>query len=403
MARLKISSTFPPPKKYVPLTILACLTSIVMVTVVVVTTITLLPRTDATLLPMTTSAKNMSSYAFRNISSTTDVTIAPSSPKISKFLVVFFPGTTAAPRDYTTFLTYLATTNHHRVIGLPYNNNVSAFVYCRNSASTSGCYEAMRDNQIFGTISNQLDELVQRGYRVTDSQLVVANRLKNVLIELHEKYPQDRWSDFIQVSSSETDVRWDRVLAMGHSQGAAIAAYLGTHRRIAGVRLFAGPSDVYSDGIPAAYLSSSSTTTKSLWRTFRSRYDLFCNAVASITSALGYHDYGAPLDIAPPPATELNHYTNDFCSNSCFNTIPKENMPMTTHSNFIQDVWLNGTGGIKQWCFDYKLLWEEFGKVEECDQVNCSGEFYCNPALGCIKKDKIYRNETSGGCQCRRP
>ncbi|KAI9137907.1 hypothetical protein BKA69DRAFT_1094778 [Paraphysoderma sedebokerense] len=187
---------------------------------------------------------------------------------------------------------------------------------------------------------------------------------------------------------------------MGHSQGAAIAAYLGSQLRVAGVRQFAGPSDVYSDGVVAAYLTNPSATAKSLWRTFRNRYDMFCDAVTSITTALNYQDYGSSIDIALPLSSELKHNTNNFCSNSCLDTVPKERMPMTAHSNFIQDIWLNGEN--RTWCFDYKLLWEEFGKVEECDQINCVGDFYCNPVLGCIKKETIYRNETLEGCRCQK-
>ncbi|KAI9137908.1 hypothetical protein BKA69DRAFT_1094781 [Paraphysoderma sedebokerense] len=125
----------------------------------------------------------------------------------------------------------------------------------------------MRENQIFGKTSDNLGLLVQRGFKATDQQLVVVDRLKRVLAELNEKYPQDRWSDFIQINSSnnEKDVKWEKVLAMGHSQGAAIAAFLGSQLQIAGVRQFAGPSDVYSDGVTAGYITMPSATTKSLW------------------------------------------------------------------------------------------------------------------------------------------
>lgn len=198
---------------------------------------------------------------------------------------------------------------------MAFNSRDAIFPFCRDYPSNSNCYEAVRQNQVFGTIPDNLSLAIQKGYNITSSELVVTSRLRKILLELKDKYPEDNWSEFLTESKGEDgqiafDVNWNKVLAMGHSHGANIAgivefqfescyrtvsrkknrhtnlgsstlnvvmfsAYLGSQYQLAGVRHFAGPTDLYADKTVPSYLTGPTRTAKSLWQVIYILVDWF--------------------------------------------------------------------------------------------------------------------------------
>jgi hypothetical protein len=177
-------------------------------------------------------------------------------------LVLMIEGTGSAARDILPFDTLIASMGY-AVISLDYPNNVVTTI-CSNSTDSS-CFYGFRQEIIFGT---PVSPVVQ-----VDSINCIYNRLRQFLLYLAARYPDQGWKEFIK----DSVIQWENIIAAGHSQGAGHAAYLGKKFRLAKVLIFSGPQDYLSYyQTPAGWLSDSGQTDPSRYFAFlhvRDPYD----------------------------------------------------------------------------------------------------------------------------------
>ncbi|TSC77493.1 MAG: polyhydroxybutyrate depolymerase [Parcubacteria group bacterium Gr01-1014_33] len=142
-------------------------------------------------------------------------------------LFVFFPGTGGMPK-HTTYINQTAASVGYHAIDLAYINDLSAKQGCARSPNPN-CKENMRMEIITGTDTSPVVDVNR------------ANSIENRLIKLLEYLIRTRpaaegWGAFV----SSSNVRWDLVVAAGHSQGAGHAAMLGKTRLLDRAVMFAG-------------------------------------------------------------------------------------------------------------------------------------------------------------------
>ncbi len=58
----------------------------------------------------------------------------------------------------------------------------------------------------------------------------------------------------------DNQLRWDRIVVGGHSQGAGHAAFLAKEHNLAGIIIFAGPGDFVTGRGPAPWLYEENVT-----------------------------------------------------------------------------------------------------------------------------------------------
>lgn len=141
-------------------------------------------------------------------------------------VLVMIPGTGGSAASFRTFDSCFAAMGYY-VVTLDYPNSVITTV-CSKSED-SACFDNFRKEIMFGTpVSDKV---------VVDSTNSLVNRLTQLLIYLAK---QDAgWGEFVK----QGQVRWDKVIAAGHSQGAGHAAYMGKQFKLRGVLMFSGPQD----------------------------------------------------------------------------------------------------------------------------------------------------------------
>ncbi|MEV4884342.1 hypothetical protein SAMN05660461_0716 [Chitinophaga ginsengisegetis] len=141
-------------------------------------------------------------------------------------LIVMIPGTGGRATDFRTFDSSFAAMGYY-VVTPDYVNTVITTVCSKSEDST--CFDHFRQEIMFGTpVSDKVE---------VDSANSLVNRFTKLLVYLAA---QDRgWSEFVR----NGQVRWDKIIAAGHSQGAGHAAYFGKQFRLRGVLMFSGPQD----------------------------------------------------------------------------------------------------------------------------------------------------------------
>lgn len=156
-------------------------------------------------------------------------------------LFLYLPGTTASPQAYTQLIERSAALGYH-AIGLSYVNELAVNAVC-SGMGASGCHEFVRREVILGV---DLSPLVD-----VDLDNSIFNRLDRLLAHLEGIFPNEGWDTYRDPSGQ---IRWDRVVVSGHSQGAGHAAFIGKLERVARVVLFAGTE-------PAPWTSSGTFAT----------------------------------------------------------------------------------------------------------------------------------------------
>lgn len=88
----------------------------------------------------------------------------------------------------------------------------------------------------------------------------VVNRIAKLLAYNHAQDPAGGWDRYLDAAGQP---RWNLIAVGGHSQGAGHAGYLSRLKSLAGVIMFAGPSDVLADGTQASWVSWPAATDPS--------------------------------------------------------------------------------------------------------------------------------------------
>jgi hypothetical protein len=151
-------------------------------------------------------------------------------------LFLFFPGTFGWPQ-HTQFVLDTAARGGYLALGLEYVNTTldprrtSVITLCSEDPDTT-CAGKVRQERMFGEDASDKVEVGR-----ADS---IVSRVEKALALLSRTYPEDGWDRFL---AGDGRVRWDRVAAGGHSQGAGMAAYLAKKFELARVCLFSGGGD----------------------------------------------------------------------------------------------------------------------------------------------------------------
>lgn len=145
-------------------------------------------------------------------------------------LVVHLPGSFGEPKRATLFGRHAADLGFHS-IGLMYPNAPTIGSLCSNS-SDSSCFENVRREIIEGfDYSNRIS--------IPQNESIL-NRLKKLLIYLHNNYPSDNWNQYL---NNNNQLIFNKIIFSGHSQGGGHAAMIGKYYPIQRAVCFSSPKD----------------------------------------------------------------------------------------------------------------------------------------------------------------
>ena len=182
----------------------------------------------------------------------------PSAPSRHR-LVIYLPGTHGAAAGAAEILDVLAHDGYY-ALALDYPNTVAAAKF--RGAKDVHAFDAYRRAIVHGGV---VDETLTVA---ADSSIEA--RIVTALRHLAAQRGSEGWAEF----SSKHGVSWDKLILIGHSQGAGHAAYLAHEHKVARVLTVAGPQDFLTElGRPAAWLSAASLTPPDRYRALLHRED----------------------------------------------------------------------------------------------------------------------------------
>jgi hypothetical protein len=150
--------------------------------------------------------------------------VTPAGSGRKQSLFIFLPGTGGRPDFYTSVLRHAAEHGHY-AIGLAYPNAEAVNDLCATVPSPT-CQEEVRVEVVTGAPRSNLVTV-----NVANS---IDNRVRALLIWLDASFPAEGWSTFLQ----NGEVRWDRVIVSGHSQGGGHAGMIARLRLVSRAILF---------------------------------------------------------------------------------------------------------------------------------------------------------------------
>jgi len=171
-------------------------------------------------------------------------------------LVLFLTGTGGKPANARDFLKVIAGQGYP-VIALEYDDEPAVAQVCPQNPDAD-CSEAFRRMRVDGPNANGPGTSP-----VTNPpNEAITVRLGTLLTSLTQTKPGEGWDYYLDGDQ----VRWDRVVVSGLSQGAGMAAYIAKHHAVARVVLFSSPWDATSpDHVPAPWLMKPSATPMDRW------------------------------------------------------------------------------------------------------------------------------------------
>jgi hypothetical protein len=156
-------------------------------------------------------------------------------------IVLFLPGTQSEPNKYDDVLSTAAFAGF-RTIGLAYDNRVRLETACGNNC---GCYGLARREIAFG---GNLTPAVN----VLAGDTIIS-RLYWLLRDLDANFPNEGWDgilsrDDMDMTAEATDIDWDSIVVVGHSQGAGNGLILSKNDVVDGILLLDGGNDECTSG-----------------------------------------------------------------------------------------------------------------------------------------------------------
>jgi len=133
-------------------------------------------------------------------------------------LFVFIPGTGAGPRSYE-YLASIAAFAGYRVVTLAYPNDYAVRNICLDY--WQNCTIKIRREILYGIDSSDLIDIEEADALVP--------RLLSLLQYLDDQFPGDNWKQFYEGDI----IRWDKIVAAGHSQGGGHTAALALDHELA--------------------------------------------------------------------------------------------------------------------------------------------------------------------------
>ncbi|MGP1273167.1 MAG: BPSS1187 family protein [Phycisphaerales bacterium] len=222
--------------------------------------------------------------------------VAPSSSAAPQGrLLVWMPGSGALPNQYLIF-TRTAASLGFDVVGLVYPS-LPAVNDLTTQSTDPELPEAIRRERLFGEDSTDIIDV--------DRANSIENRLVRLLEHQAAAFPGERWADYLDGAGG---VRWDRVVAAGHSQGAGHAVFLGKLEPLAGALIFGGPGDFVQGFGTAPWVITPGVTTATHTLAFTHTEDATAAAFFTNQLVLGLDAFG-PLENADgkTPAELASH------------------------------------------------------------------------------------------------
>jgi len=174
-------------------------------------------------------------------------------------LVVYLSGTNGVATEATPIVDALARDGYH-VISLDYPNGVQA-----------AQFRVSRDPGVF----DRYRQALVRGGKINDAVTIgtsdsIEARLGAVLRHLATVNARDGFDQY----ATPKGIVWEKLVLVGHSQGAGHAAFLAHDHSVAKVLIIAGPQD-YLTALerPAPWLGAASKTPRKLFRALLHRED----------------------------------------------------------------------------------------------------------------------------------
>lgn len=179
--------------------------------------------------------------------------------KSKETLLIALGGTNSLPTDMKAFDETAASLGMD-VITVDYDNSVISTT-CKDSKDDA-CFDHFRDEIATG---NDVSNLVK-----VDKINSLESRIFHLLKFLAKSEPA-RWAPYI----SGKDIRWNKVILAGHSQGSGHAAYLAKIHPAKGVVMLAGPQDRFADGRTVGWLARKSETSPTKYFSLLHEKDFF--------------------------------------------------------------------------------------------------------------------------------
>jgi hypothetical protein len=224
---------------------------------------------------------------------------------IKNRLVVMLHGTASVPTSTTRVIRALAADGYH-VIGLRYEATVGTLDACppNSAAADLECHRRFRSETVFGAgLAPSAPGYDHPSISVTASTSLVS-RLLAYVEYLGGVHPAEDWRQYQRRSAvgdctsvnliyDQCDLRWSSIVAMGHSNGAGVALYLGKSFKLDRVAMLSGSYDAFGQNgsfIPAPWLSEPFATPRSDIAQFVHNLDSNVSRQRAVGDAVGLND-----------------------------------------------------------------------------------------------------------------
>lgn len=249
-----------------------------------------------------------------------NVAYAPIGPPRGKLAVVFH-GTGAQPQAHFELYSALRADGYH-VIGLRYSATLGTLSACpdANAATDPDCHRPMRSETVFGAGVDDPDgNSYDHPMAMVSQADSVYNRLAKLVDWLDTKAPTKGWGQFqlatggvcntMNTTYGVCDLDWSKISAIGHSQGAGVALYLGKFFDLNAIGLISGSFDAYDIGggsfTAAPWITEGGMDTPaSEIRSFSHLSDYSLDRITAVHDAVGIAGPNVSATLTPPYATD---------------------------------------------------------------------------------------------------
>lgn len=273
-------------------------------------------------------------------------------------LLVHLPGSFGEPKRATRFGRHAATLGFHS-IGLMYPNVPTVGSFCTNNNAVN-CFEEVRREIVEGqNYSLEINIAPQES---------ILSRLRMLLIYLNTNFPTENWGQFLDENNQ---IRYEKLLFSGHSQGGGHAALIAKYFPIQRALCFSAPKDWRNPtNAPPLWLSQGSwQTPPAQIYAFNHELDEHIPQQLTIWDSLGLNSLGAPVnvDASAPPFAQTRQLTTNVAvpaGDDHASTIQDNKTPLVNGIPVFEPVWTYMLTGNTLVTHQQTLLSADFKLIE---------------------------------------